>query len=87
MMPSAPPPSRNSISAAIFGRRLLAPEHCAWADTAEQLAREVEGHSHAVSAALFGDLVRGESFATLHAIADALAADDHAAARPSGVGP
>ena len=33
-----------------------------------------------LGAALFADLARGESFAPLHAIIDALAADDHTAA-------
>ncbi|MEO8719023.1 MAG: DUF2877 domain-containing protein [Burkholderiales bacterium] len=74
-------PSGDDLAgAALFGRRLLAPEQRAWADTAEQLAREIETRSHLVSAALFGDLVRGETFAPLHAIAEALAVDDHTAA-------
>jgi hypothetical protein len=47
---------------------------------AGELAREVENRSHAVSAALFDDLARGESFEPLHDIVDALAADDQAAA-------
>lgn len=74
-------PSGDDLAgAALFGRRLVAPRRSAWAQISERLAREVEGRSHAVSAALFGDLARGESFAPLHAIVDALALDDHAAA-------
>ena len=74
-------PSGDDLAgAALFGRRLLAPRTRAWEDVAEQLAREAGQRSHAISAALLGDLVRGESFAPLHAIAEALAADDHAAA-------
>lgn len=74
-------PSGDDLAgAALFGRRLLAPRRSAWAAIAEQLSREIEGRSHAVSAALFSDLARGESFAPLHAIIDALAADDRAAA-------
>jgi hypothetical protein len=74
-------PSGDDLAgAALFGRRLLAPQRHAWAVTAEQLALEVAERSHAVSAALFGDLVRGQSFAPLHAIVDALAADDRSAA-------
>lgn len=74
-------PSGDDLAgAALFGRRLLVPQRSAWAQVAEPLAREIVGRSHVVSAALFGDLVRGESFAPLHAIVDALAADDQAAA-------
>ncbi len=74
-------PSGDDLAgAALFGRLLLAPQRTAWAVLAGELAREVEKRSHAVSAALFADLGRGESFAPLHEIVDALAADDQAAA-------
>ena len=74
-------PSGDDLAgAALFGRRLLAPRSGAWHDVAERLAHEARLRSHAVSAALFGDLVRRESFAPLHAIAAALATDDHPAA-------
>lgn len=74
-------PSGDDLAgAALFGRRLLAPRRNAWVELAGELAREVEKRSHAVSAALFADLGRGESFAPLHGIVDALAADDQAAA-------
>lgn len=74
------PAGDDLAGAALFGRRLLARQCGAWATIAENLSREVAGRSHAVSAALFVDLARGESFAPLHAIIDALAADDRAAA-------
>jgi hypothetical protein len=74
-------PSGDDLAgAALFGRLLLAPQRPAWAVLAGELAREVENRSHAVSAALFDDLARGESFEPLHDIVDALAADDQAAA-------
>ncbi|MDX1377016.1 MAG: DUF2877 domain-containing protein, partial [Burkholderiales bacterium] len=74
-------PSGDDLAgAALFGRRLRASRKRAWNRAAAQLAREARHRSHAVSAALFRDLVRGESFAPLHAIADALVADDHPAA-------
>lgn len=74
-------PSGDDLAgAALFGRRLVAPQPSAWAALAERLAREIEGRSHVVSVALFGDLVRGQSFAPLHAIVDALAAHEPGAA-------
>ncbi len=74
-------PSGDDLAgAALFGRRLLAPQRDAWARVAEHLAREITRRSHAVSAALFDDLARGQSFAPLHAIVEDLAADDPDAA-------
>ncbi len=74
-------PSGDDLAgAALFGRRLIAPRRHAWPLVAGALTREAGQRSHAVSAALFSDLVRGQSFAPLHAIAEALAANDHAAA-------
>jgi len=74
-------PSGDDLAgAALFGRRLLSSQRSAWGAIAGQLSREIEGRSHAVSAALFADLARGESFAPLHDIVDALAADDGDAA-------
>ena len=70
-------PSGDDLAgAALFGRRLQASPCRAWTRSAAQLSREVETRSHVVSAALFRDLVRGQSFAPLHAIAAALAAGD-----------
>lgn len=74
------PSGDDLCGAALFGRRLLAPRHPGWDAVAEQLAAEAGKRSHAIGAALFGDLAHGESFAPLHAIAAALAADDPAAA-------
>ncbi|MEJ2174095.1 MAG: DUF2877 domain-containing protein [bacterium] len=71
-------PSGDDLAgAALFGRRLRASRQRAWDRSAAQLSHEVEQRSHAVSAALFRDLARGQSFAPLHTIAEALATDDH----------
>jgi len=71
-------PSGDDLAgAALFGRRLRRSRQRAWERTAAQLSRAVQQRSHAVSAALFRDLARGQSFAPLHTIADALATDDH----------
>jgi len=74
------PSGDDLVGAALFARRLLAPGDARWAALGETLARETATRSHPVSAALFGDLVRGRSFAPLHAAAWALAANDDRAA-------
>jgi hypothetical protein len=74
-------PSGDDLAgAALFGRQLLSPERRAWQLAGERLAREAGRRSHTVSAALLEDLVRVQSFAPLHAIVDALAENDDAAA-------
>ncbi|MGE5128984.1 MAG: DUF2877 domain-containing protein [Sphingomonadaceae bacterium] len=75
-------PSGDDLAgAALFGRRWLAPEAPQWRETAESLAREAGTRSHAVSAALFADLARGESFEPLHALGEALACGSEERAR------
>ena len=74
------PSGDDLVGAALFARRLLAPRTPGWDAVAEQLAAEAGTRSHAISAALFDDLARGESFAPLHDIVDALAAGDQATA-------
>ncbi|MGH8737150.1 MAG: DUF2877 domain-containing protein [Burkholderiales bacterium] len=74
------PSGDDLVGAALFGRRFLGPHNPAWESIAARLSREVAVRSHAVSAALFADLARGESFAPLHALTEALARGDHAAA-------
>jgi hypothetical protein len=70
-------PSGDDLAgAALFGRRFVARGNQNWAAAAETLSREVRTRSHAISAALFGDLARGQSFAPLHAVAEALASGD-----------
>ena len=74
-------PSGDDLAgAALFGRRLLRAEHAGWKAVAGRLSREVALRSHALSAALFDDLARGESFAPLHDLAAALAREDRGAA-------
>ena len=70
-------PSGDDLAgAALFGRRFVAPHHPEWLAAAEILSGEAETRSHAISAALFGDLARCTSFAPLHAFAVTLANED-----------
>jgi len=70
-------PSGDDLTgAALFGRRLVAPRSPQWAAAAAALSRAAGSRSHAISAALFGDLARGQSFAPLHAFAESLASDN-----------
>ena len=70
------PSGDDLVGAALFARRMRAPREERWAALARSLASEVATRSHFVSAALFGDLARGRSFAPLHAASHALAALD-----------
>jgi hypothetical protein len=73
-------PSGDDLAgAALFGR-MLVDRGDAWRATGARLASDARTASHAISAALFADLVAGESFEPLHALADALAAGDGATA-------
>jgi hypothetical protein len=73
-------PSGDDLAGgALFARRLAAPD-VVWTELAERLVPQVAALTHAVSAALFADLARGESFAPLHACMRALARDDADAA-------
>jgi Protein of unknown function (DUF2877) len=70
-------PSGDDLAgAALFGRRFVAAQDARWDELGQRLAREVVSRSHRVSAALFSDLARGESFAPLHEIVDVLASGD-----------
>lgn len=74
-------PSGDDLAgAAVFARRLVARRDPRWPALAERLTHEIAARSHVVSAALFADLARGQSFEPLHAMAEALAAGDAAAA-------
>jgi hypothetical protein len=75
------PSGDDLVGGALFGRRLVADDARPWRALGEHLAEEATRASHAISAALLADLAAGASFAPLHALADALAADDDAAAR------
>ena len=74
-------PSGDDLAGgALFGRILVAADAAPWRAIGERLAADAQHASHAISAALLADLVAGASFAPLHALADALAAGDDAAA-------
>jgi hypothetical protein len=73
-------PSGDDLAgAALFGR-MLVDRGGAWRAIGARLASDARGASHAISAALLADLVAGETFEALHALADALAAGDGATA-------
>jgi hypothetical protein len=73
-------PSGDDLAgAALFGR-MLVDRGAPWRTIGARLAADARAASHAISAALFADLVAGETFEPLHALADALAADDAPAA-------
>ncbi|MFO1362347.1 MAG: DUF2877 domain-containing protein [Burkholderiales bacterium] len=73
-------PSGDDLAGgALFGRMLI-DRGASWRALGARLAADARGASHAISAALFADLVAGETFEPLHALAEALAADDAAAA-------
>jgi len=70
-------PSGDDLTgAALFGRRFVASHRPEWKAAAEILSCEAGNRSHAISAALFGDLARCTSFAPLHAFAVTLANED-----------
>lgn len=74
------PSGDDLVGGALFGRRFIAPQDRRWTSLAAQLACEIRKRSHAISVALFADISAGCSFAPLHEMADALAADDSVAA-------
>jgi hypothetical protein len=73
------PSGDDLVGAALFGRMLI-DRSDAWRRTGARLAADAHTASHAISAALLADLVAGQSFEPLHALADALVAGDDAAA-------
>jgi hypothetical protein len=73
-------PSGDDLAgAALFGRTLI-DRRDAWRGMGARLAAEARTTSHAISAALLADLVAGQSFEPLHALADALVSGDDASA-------
>jgi hypothetical protein len=73
-------PSGDDLAgAALFGR-MLVDRGDRWRVIGARLAADARTASHAISAALLADHVAGETFESLHALADALAAADGAAA-------
>ncbi|MSQ72025.1 MAG: DUF2877 domain-containing protein [Betaproteobacteria bacterium] len=73
--PGLTPSGDDFVGALLFGRQLVSPRP-AWTDVARRLAGDARGRSHVIGAALFGDLARGESFASLHELAGFLATGD-----------
>lgn len=73
------PSGDDLCGGALFGRMLVSMDP-RWREIGDRLAKDVQCASHAISAALFADLVAGASFEPLHAMAVALAVGDDAAA-------
>lgn len=63
--PGLTPSGDDFVGAALFGRQLV-DDSREWVDVAQKLATEVTARSHVISAALFRDLIQGQSFAPLH---------------------
>ena len=74
------PSGDDLVGAALFGHRLVNGCSAPWDAAAAELSVRIKALSNAVSAALFNDLARGQSFASLHALAEALTQDDDSAA-------
>lgn len=72
--PGLTPSGDDFVGAALFGRQWIAGRVEAWREVGQRLVRDVRVRSHEISAALFGDLAAGESFAPLHRVASGLAA-------------
>jgi len=81
--PGLTPSGDDVVGAALFARRLLArgPQAAAWARAADLVRARAAVATHAISAALLGDLVGGEGHEPLHDLAAALAAADRGGAR------
>jgi hypothetical protein len=67
------------LFAKLFAARVEG-DHEAWETIARRLASDIVERSNEISAALFADLVAGESFASLAALTRTLCAADHVAA-------
>jgi hypothetical protein len=76
--PGLTPSGDDFVGAALFARQAGATsenEAARWNVLASPLAAAAQTRSHAIGAALFGDLAHGESFAPLHELATVLRRD------------
>ena len=74
------PSGDDLVGAALFMRRAMAEttvERQRWQELAARLGEVAATRSHVIGAALFCDLATGQSFASLHRMADLLAVADH----------
>ncbi|GAB3625905.1 hypothetical protein PTE30175_01097 [Pandoraea terrae] len=86
--PGLTPSGDDFVGASLFGRRLRDPARFVapagpWLATVEGLIAAARDAGHEISAALFADLARGESFASLHRLGLCIAAclDESAGSR------
>jgi hypothetical protein len=77
--PGLTPSGDDFVGTALFARRLLGMD-AGWKDAGERLAQAATTRTHVIGAALFRDLVDGQSFAPLDRLAAALAAGGSALA-------
>lgn len=73
-------PSGDDLAGAALFARMLVDRTDRWRAIGAGLATDARAASHAISAALLADHVAGETFESLHALADALVGDDGTAA-------
>jgi hypothetical protein len=77
--PGLTPAGDDLVGGALFARA-LAPPDAAWTAAAARVVAAARTRTHPISAALLGDLARGEAYAPLHALAAGLAGGDDAGA-------
>lgn len=77
-------PSGDDFVGAVLYARGLAPMDVAWTETRRGLIAAAHRRTHALGAALFGDLATGESFAALNRLTRALAAPAATGSRGAG---
>lgn len=70
------PSGDDFVGGALFGLRLLHPEDRGWRGAAGEVAALAKRRTHAISAALLGDLAGGCSFAPLHDLLHAASSGD-----------
>ena len=89
--PGLTPSGDDFVGAALFARQLV-DDSREWLDVARALSEAITTRSNVISAALFRDLIQGQSFAPLHEMVSALVVHEsvdramEAAKRLTGVG-
>lgn len=74
--PGLTPSGDDLVGAALFARRLLAPDDRRWRRVAQRLSENAKRVGHPISAALLRDLLYCQSYAPLHALVEALLVGD-----------
>lgn len=66
------PSGDDLVGAALFSRRWLVRGDSRWSNVQRALTERIRSRTHGIGAALFCDLIAGQSFAPLHELASAL---------------